>query len=305
MQKVLQGLHRERDAGAALQLLGGGRLVTVGANDFAALRGIELPARVKTLEFHVIPRLAPDATRQHMLPLSAVLTQHLNLEVNLKTYNDLEGFERSIYRIRKPALVNANPLHAQRLRKLGFEVIAQQLPVASPEGMRGLILVRTDSPYQALQDLEGRRIAFGGGPSAFFATIVPRALLKRAGLEGRYTDVSQPGPVTSVLPRLAEGDIDAIGLGSMGLQDKTLNARYIAGRMRVLAESDPIPGLAWLVGPRLDPDLRNQIRQLLLGFDAHAPGHAAMQAAGIERLLPADASTYAPIARYLEELNIR
>jgi ABC-type phosphate/phosphonate transport system substrate-binding protein len=108
-----------------------------------------------------------------------------------------------------------------------------------------------------------------------------------------------------VLPRLAEGDIDAIGLGSMGLQDKTLNARYIAGRMRVLAESDPIPGLAWLVGPRLDPDLRNQIRQLLLGFDAHAPGHAAMQAAGIERLLPADASTYAPIARYLEELNIR
>ena len=41
------------------------------------------------------------------------------------------------------------------------------------------------------------------------------------------------------------------------------------------------------------------IRRLLLQFDADAPGHAAMQAAGIERLLPAD-NTYRGIGAYLE-----
>ncbi len=305
LQARLLALHETPGAAGALKQLGIERLVPVADSDFAPLAGMRLPTRVPLIEFHVIPRLAPEATRQHMLPLAAVLKQRLAIQVDLKTYSNLESFERHIYQTRNPALINANPLQAQRLLEQGYEVIAQQLPVASPEGMRGIVLVRSDSPYQSLADLAGKRIAFGGGPSAFFATIVPKAMLKRAGLDGRYLDVSRPGPVADVLPRLAAGEVDAIGLGNMGLHNKELNERYIRGRMRVLAQSEPIPGLAWLLGPQLDADLRDEIRHLLLHFDASAPGHAAMQAAGIERLLPANAATYAPIARYLEELGIR
>ena len=127
-------------------------------------------------------------------------------------------------------------------------------------------------------------------------------MLKRAGLAGSdYTDVSRPGPVTNVLQLLSDDEADAAAIGTLALYNKALRAKYrIEERLRVLAQSEAMPGVAWLVGPRLDPGLRDEIRRLLLQFDADAPGHAAMQAAGIERLLPADNNTYRGIGAYLE-----
>lgn len=275
----------------------GERPVTVDARDFDRVPRAGQAEPVQRLAFHVIPRHQESVIRSHMEPLAAYLKQRLDLDVALHTYGDMGQFESAIYRENSPALINANPVQALRLARRGFRVVAQQIPRNSPEGMRGILLVRTDSPFKTVADLRGKRLAFGGNENAFFATVVPKAMLHRAGLKGAYIDVSRPGPVASVLPRLASGEVDAVGVGSLILNNQEMKQRYLDGRMRVLSQSEPMPGLAWLVGPNLDTDTREQIRHLLL-VNAEAPGHAALQAAGIEGLAAADESTYTVVRRY-------
>jgi ABC-type phosphate/phosphonate transport system substrate-binding protein len=170
--------------------------------------------------------------------------------------------------------------------------------------MQAVLLVRMDSPYQRLTDLRGKRVAFGGGANAFFASIVPRVMLKRAGLHGQYQDASAQatGAVAQVLQQLHAGAVDAVAIGTPALQNKRLRAQYIDGRMRVLARSDALPGLAWLASPAVDADTREALRYLLLNFGTDAPGHAELAATGTDRLVAADNATYAPVAKYLREL---
>lgn len=304
VRRILLALHAQESTRDLLGLMGFRRLVAVRANDFAGLKHIAYPRTIRRATFHVIPRLNEADTLTHMLPFTAYVRQRLELELNLKTYASMAAFAQAIANENGPALINANPTQALDLIRRGYEVVAQQLPSDPGQGMRAVLLVRNDAQYRTLADLRGKRIAFGGGPNAFFGSIVPRVMLKRAGLHGRYQDasVADAGPVAQVLQQLDAGDVDAVAIGTPALQNKRLRERYIEGRMRVLAASDPLPGLPWLVSPAVDRDTRDALRYLLVNFDADAPGHAELAASGTERLTAADNATYAPVARYLKEL---
>jgi phosphonate transport system substrate-binding protein len=304
VQRALFGIHKRNHGAKLLESMRLTRLVPVTAADLALLDGFNLPRRINRLNFHVIPRHKQNATRTHMLPLAANLKQRLELDVQLKTYTNMEDFEKGIYEEKSPALINANPLQAIRLIPRGFDIVAQQLPANYTEGMRGMLLVRQDSPYHKLTDLKGKAIAFGGNENAFFATIVPKVLLARAGLAGQYIDKSRPGPISDLLPRLKNGEVEAIGLGSLMLNNEKMREQYIEGRMRVLVQSEPMLGLPWLVGPRLDPDTRDEIKHLLLTFSSQSAGHAAFKV-NIQNLQPADNNTYKQVRRYLDEAGIR
>lgn len=301
VRRILLTLHTTR---TLLQPMGFGRLIPVRTRDFAGLKDVAYPKTVRQLTFHVIPRLSEADTRMHMLPLTAYVRQKLELKMALKTYANMALFDDAVRDENGPALINANPTQALDLIRRGHEVLAQQLPTNLEQGMQGVLLVRSDAPYRTLADLRGSRIAFGGGPNAFFASIVPRVMLKRAGLHGQYHDVSADaaGPVAQVLQQLDTGAVDAIAIGTPALQNKRLREQYIDGRMRVLAASDPLPGLAWLASPAVDTDTRDALRYLLVNFGTDAPGHAELAASGTDRLVAANNATYASVAQYLKEL---
>jgi phosphonate transport system substrate-binding protein len=279
------------------------RLNSVSDTRHLRALGVRRRDRISRMEFHVIPRLNAKDTARQMQPLATYFKQRLEIDVSLHTYSTMSAFERAIYSEKRPALVNANPLQAINLAKKGYSILAQQVPVMSPEGMRSIILVREDSSIQALSDLRGKRVAFGGSPTAFFASMVPHVMLKQAGLKGQYQDVSRPGPVAEVVGRLRRGEIDAAGTGTMALHSEGLKRRYHVDRMRVIARSEPMPGLAWLVSPAVGPAVQTEIRHVLLGYNRRAPGHSALTAGGIAGLRAASRKDYAVVERYVRELN--
>lgn len=304
LQKVLLALHTNDDTLGLIQPMGFDQLVPVQARDLAELRNVPYPQPTRRLALHVIPRLSEADTHAHMLPLVAYVRQRLEIEMILKTYPDPADFEKAIATEDGPALINANPTQALDLIRRGYHVLVQQMASDPAHGTHSVVLVRIDSPYRTLADLRGKRIAFGGGPNAFFASIVPRVMLKRAGLHGQYVDASieSRGPVAQVLQQLGDGTIDAIAVGAPAFHNKRLREQYIDGRMRVLARSGPLPGLAWLASPRVDADTRDGLRYLLLNFGTDAPGHAELAASGTDRLVAASNATYGPVAQYLKEL---
>ena len=303
--KALRAMKQHRHGQEALARLYFKNLVHINTRSLRALSKLSFPDRRKTrlILFYVIPRLDERSTREQMQPLAAYLKRRLELQVDLRTHATMGAFEKTIYSERQPALINANPVQAIRLAQKGYVIIAQQLPVKSPEGMRGIILVREDSSIKSLADLKDKRIAFGGNENAFFATIVPKVLLKRGGLEGKYIDVSKPGPVSDVIKRLRLGKIDAAGTGTMAVNSKMLQSKFAVKKMRVIVESEPMPGLAWLLSNSVDPVLRKEIKGLLLAYSAAAPGHAALQAGGVSGMRPARLRDYTAVRKYLDELH--
>lgn len=297
VQKALLALHRHAQGKTLLTGVGMKQVVFAREAEFASLEGLRFPQRPRRIDMHVVPRLEPDATRRALLPLATTLKQKLEIDVVLHVYPDMGEFDRALRTIRGPALINANPLQALRLIDGRYEVIAQQLPAQSPQGMRSMIFVRQDSPYRALADLRGKRIAFGGDRNAFFASVVPRLMLDRAGLAGQYVPV-YPGEATSkAIQPLLDGRVEAAAAGSYLLETEE-QARQIKGKLRVLAESEPFPGLAWLVGPDLDPELREEIRFHLLNYTVDVPGHEALRQAAAAHLRRADNRTFDVIRRY-------
>jgi phosphonate transport system substrate-binding protein len=299
LRDALKRLHGDAAGRALLKHLGMQQLVAARPGDFAALAALKPPPRLRQIAMHVPPRADTDSMRRMMQPVAVALRQRLELDTELRVYGDLDGFERAIYAEKDAALINANPLQALRLMERGFEVIVEQQP-GSGGGTRSVFLVRNDSPFRSLGELAGRRIAFGGDEKAFFGSLLPKTMLRRAGLAHRYTEVRLAGAaVTEVLSLLENARADAVAVSSAALAMPQLRERDIEGRLRVLAASEPLPGLAWLVGPRLHPDQRDEIRGVLLGIGPDSPVYNALREAGIGRLAPANNATYAPVRAFL------
>lgn len=304
-QRVTQTLTSLHKTVQGSKLLGGlriDRFVAAKATDFRQVARLKPPRTqdLGQLYFHVIPRLSQDSTKRQMTPLVSHIRQHLELEFQLQTYPTMEAFEQAIYASKGHALVNANPMQALKLVEQGYEIIAQQTPVNSPDGMHTVILVREDSPYRKLADLKGKRVAFGGSPNAFFSNVVPRVMFDHAGLTGRFTDATRPGPISDVVKRLRAGEIDAAGTGSLARNSAVLSEKYGVDRMRVIARSEAMPGLTWLVSKDIPQETRDDIRRLLLRYDTDAPGSQSMNAAGIAGLHPATLATYKSVRKYLK-----
>ena len=303
LAKALESLQLSEKGQVLLEQLRVDEFVAARPTDFASIKQKSFPAsrNINQLKLLVIPRLSEADTTRQMNPMISYIRQQLELELELETFPTMGAFDHAIEKVTGPTVINANPLQAIELSKRGYRIIAQQTPLGSPEGMRGLILVAKDSPYKSLADLKNKRIAFGGNRNAFFANVVPRVMLAHSGLQGKYKDVSRPGPVSDVVRRLYIGEIDAAGTGSMAINSQLLKDKYHVDGMRVLAKSEAMPGLAWLVSHDLPRDMVSELQDVLLNFGPEAPGHRVMNSAGIASLQPASIKTYSSVERYIQE----
>ena len=286
VQNFLLGLHRSETGQQALDSLRIERFRQAHLNEYRSLEPLRAQADFgsRRLSLHVIPRLSNIDTLSQIEPLTAYLRQRLEIRASMHIYPSMTAFEAALRHIKDPAIVNTNPSQAAMLLDHGFELFAYQSPGRATSGIRGQIVVRADSPFFSIGDLRGKRIAFGGGPQAFFSGTVPRALLKRAGLDDQYEDVSTNGPVVEALQQLQEGTVDAIGIGTLMLANDYVRQRYLKNPVRVLAESAQMPGMAWLFSPGVEPRMRDEIKRLLLSYQTGEPGHAALTAGGIAGL---------------------
>lgn len=288
VRKFLLGLHRSKTGQAALDSLRIKRFQQTRLSEYRSLETLRRATSFgsRRLSLHIIPRLSNIDTLGQIEPLTAYLRQRLEIRTSMHIYPSMSAFNTALSQISEPAIVNANPKQAAMLLDKGFEMFAYQSPGKTSTGLRGQIVVRGDSPFYAIGDLRGRRIAFGGGQHAFFSGMVPRMLLERAGLGNQYEDVSSNGPVVDALQLLQDGTVDAIGIGTLMLANDYVRRRYLTKPLRVLAESNRMPGMTWLFSPAVEPRIRDEIKQLLLSYKTDEPGHAALTAGGIAGLRP-------------------
>ncbi len=239
-----------------------------------------LPA-MADLKMGVFPRRPVAATHQSFKPLAEELSKQLGEKVELVVAKDFKDFWKGVS-AGEYDLVHYNQYHYIKSHKEnGYKVI-----VANEEqGQRtiaGALSVRTDSGINAIGDLKGKTILFGGGPKAMGSYIAPTAILKKAGLEaGKDYKVefakNPPSAVIGVFNKAA----DAAGSGNIILKTKGVSSKIDVTQMKLLAESEPFTHLCWAVKGDMPEDKAAKIQSVMTSLKGAPAGAEVLKAAKV------------------------
>ena len=163
-------------------------------------------------------------------------------------------------------------------------------PSVTTEGLDGttgylsILTVRTDRPYQGLQDLKGKSIAFAD-PNSTSGYIVPMVMLTKAGIDPDkfFGKTSFSGGHEQSVIALLKGTYDAVytwtakndSFGNLRMMmDKGLLKR---DQVRIIGTSDPIRNPLLAVRTELPAQMKKDIAQMY--FDMATENQAVLRAA--------------------------
>ena len=163
-------------------------------------------------------------------------------------------------------------------------------PLVTTEGLDGttgylsILTVHTDSPYQSLQDLKGKSIAFAD-PNSTSGYIVPMVMLTKAGIDPDkfFGKTSFSGGHEQSVIALLKGTYDAVytwtakndSFGNLRMMmDKGLLKR---DQVRIIGTSDPIRNPLLAVRNELPAQMKKDIAQMY--FDMATENKAVLRAA--------------------------
>ncbi len=128
----------------------------------------------KSYSFAIVPQQSAKKTNLIWGPILKHITRQTGIKLELKTSKTIPEFEKEL-EVGWHDFSYMNPFHYTVFHDIAnYNAIAK----AKDKKIKGIIVVRKDSPVKSLKDLSGSELAFPS-PSAFAATILTRAYLKQ------------------------------------------------------------------------------------------------------------------------------
>ncbi len=223
------------------------------------------------LVFGVFPNLTAMQIIETYRPLAEVLEQQLGRRVLVYSAPDFSSFVARTHAGEYDIVLTAPHLAWLAQQEAGYRPL---LKYAQP--VRGLLVVREDSPLHAMKALRGRTIATADPIAVVVLALQAQMAAKglRHGIDYRTTD---SGTHTNAAMQVSLGRADA---AMLGLHPYNLMPAELSQQLRVLAETPPLSSLMYLTHPRLHDTKVRAIRKALLGFAATPEGQAFMQHGG-------------------------
>ena len=231
----------------------------------------------KSLVFGIVPQQSATRLAQVWLPFLDHLTKHADVKIRFATAKDIPTFEACLAKGAYD-LAYMNPYHFTMFNELvGYQAFARQVN----KKLRGLVVVRRDSKYETLEDLEGATIAFPS-PAAFGASVIPRAEMKRRDMVVTPTYVKSHDSVyRSVVAGLfpaGGGVLRTFGNVPAGLSEQ----------LRILYRTNKYTPHAFAAHPRVSQTLVDRVAETMLGLNIESSpllkplGMKGFEAAGNE-----------------------
>lgn len=128
--------------------------------------------------FGVVPQQAVAELAGSWTPFLAWLSARTGLTLRFATAPDIPTFETRLGK-GEYGLAYMNPYHYTVFhQKAGYQALAKE----RERRLQGILVVRRDSPVRDIRELAGATLVFPS-PASFAASILPRAALRREGIE--------------------------------------------------------------------------------------------------------------------------
>jgi len=258
----------------------------------------DVPRRTDVITVGFDLRASPQEDARQYLPFLHYLSRATGLPFVLRFTprgHDL-GEDLGTGRVQLAMMGAVSFLRARE--RFGAVILARGRNKAGRAEYRSHFVVLPAAPLKGLQDLRGRRFAFGARDSTQ-GFLIPRIMLAEAGiglddLAGHVFTGSHQNCANAVLAGRAD---------VCGMQDTLAEEMADAGLLRILATSRYYPSSGVAAAPELDPDRRQRIRQALLDFDPDADTERKFyhweRTEMARGFAPAEAADYRPLHDWL------
>jgi phosphonate transport system substrate-binding protein len=221
----------------------------------------------KGLKFGVIPLESPATMHRRFQPLTEFLTQSLGRTVELvvgldfmQTIRDLEDGVTDLAFLTPTTYIEAHD-------KFGSVLLVKALRKGLPY-THAAIVARSGNGIERLEDLRGKRFAFGDRMSTS-SYLIPRSMLAEAGV--RLEDLKDHaflGHHDDVARAVLAGEYDAGGLM------ESIAVRFLDQGLKVLKTSVEVPEFNICASKGLDAGTLESIKKTLIALDRRNAGHA-------------------------------
>lgn len=222
-------------------------------------------AHAEVLKVYVVPQYNPAQLHADWSPLLQRISQKTGISLQLVVMPDIPKFEQALLQ-GKPDIALVNPYHAVMANKAK----AYQPFLRDAKALSGILLVRSDSSYRSLQDLQNKDIGFPA-PNAFGASLYLRALLSDANVLYHEKYLNTHG---NVYRNILNGSVAAGG----GVNN-TLNEESdaIKAQLRILYQSPPSASHPLVAHPRVSAKQVLEIQSALLSLKKETGGELLLK----------------------------
>lgn len=232
---------------------------------------IAIPAQAqgldpKTLRVALLPDENASTIIQNAQPLKAHLEKTLGRNIELVVTTDYSSMIEAM-RFGRIEIAYFGPLsYVLAKSKSDIEAFAVGISGGSPT-YTSVVITQTDSPVKNVSDLKGKVIAYGDRASTS-SHLVPRAMIEEAGLvaERDYKTV-YVGAHDAVARSVETGKVAAGALSRPIFENLLKSGRISADKVRIVAETKPIPNYPMAMQSKLNPALKEQIRNAFVGIN--------------------------------------
>jgi len=221
---------------------------------------------VATYTFSVVPQYSPAQLHREWFPVIERISRESGIRLELKIAASIPKFEAEFSR-GVPDFAYMNPYHAVMAKHAqGY------LPLLRDnKPLSGILLVRRDSAYKSIQDLNGRVIGFPA-PNSFGASLYMRALLTesfRISFEPRYLNTH-----SNVFRHVAQGSIAAGGGVNLTFDNETLEIRE---QLRVLYQTPGVAAHPLVAHPRVPVRVRDLVADAFMALQRDESGRELLK----------------------------
>lgn len=213
----------------------------------------------KTLRVALLPDENASTIIQNAQPLKAHLEKSLNRNIELIVTTDYSSMIEAM-RFGRIEVAYFGPLsYVLAKSKSDIEAFAVGVSNGSPT-YTSVVITQADSPIRKITDLKDKTVAYGDRASTS-SHLVPRAMIEDGGLvaERDYKTV-YVGAHDAVARAVETGKANAGALSRPIYETLLKSGRINPDKVRILAETKPIPNYPMAMQSKLAPALKEQIR---------------------------------------------
>ncbi len=242
--------------------------------------------------FGIVPQQSASKLASHWVPILSYISKTSGVKLVFKTTRDIPAFEQQLSGGHYD-FAYMNPYHYTVFHdQTDYEAILK----ARDKHIRGIIVVRKDSPYKTLEDLDGASLAFPS-PYAFAASMLTRAELNRRNIHYYPFYVSSHDSVY----RNVEQQRFPAGGGVI----RTLNTMdpEVSDKLRILWTSREFTPHAIAVHNKVPEEHRIAIQKAFIEMENNTEGKALLSQLSIKGLASAIDSDWNDIRKLRLDKN--
>jgi phosphonate transport system substrate-binding protein len=235
----------------------------------------------KTYSFGVIPHFGQQKIFTIWTPVITELSRRTGLKFNLVIPRTISEFEESLEK-GEFDFVYANPYHILRVsHSQGYiPLVRDKTP------LRGILVVRSDSPVKSVKELSGKSLAVPS-PNALGASLLLRADLER--LYGVHMSMVNESTHNAVYLSVIHNITDAGGGVKKSLAEQDKN---IQNQLRILYTTRAMPSHPIAANPRINPGVQSLVKNALLDMGKNKAGKLLLSEIPMESPVSASLNDY-------------